>query len=65
MVQKVARITFSQGIYYAYFKIDLLVQVFIQFQCKKLSDKVTVNICIQVAVNSMIHELKKKMVRSQ
>lgn len=51
MVQKVAGITFSQGIYYGYFKIDLLVQVFIQLQCKKLSNKVNVNICMPVAVN--------------
>lgn len=50
MVQKVAGITFSQGIYYGYFKIDLLVQVFIRFQCKKLSSKVNVNICMPVAV---------------
>ena len=48
----------SQWMYYAYFKVDLLIQVFIQFHYKGLSNMVSLNICKPVELNNEFHEEK-------
>lgn len=62
-MQKVGR-ALRRRIYYAYFKVDLLIQVFIRFRCKELGNTGSLNICMPLALNNDFMR-KKSQIKSR
>lgn len=54
---------FRWWIYCAYFKVDLLIQVFIQFHCKDLSNTVSLKICMPAVLDNDFTR-KKSQIKS-